>query len=286
MIDPQASWKRTQDAMRALTMATPQLTRPAPRMPFAVNIGPDRHLGFAEMSFIEIREIRTSLGGTVNDVVLTVLAGALRRYLMQHGHAVDGVEVRVAVPVNVRLEGEQGALGNRVSMMLTSLPLGEADAAKRYQLVQQHVNSLKQGNQAAGLEFLSRLGSFAPAPVHALVGMMPAANTLVNLICTNVPGPMIPLYAVGQLLLEHYPLVPLSLGMGLGVGVTSYNHHLFFGLTADPKALPDIDFLKECVEKSFLELRDAAGVSATDVPDFSGQGNNHKSAAPTTVASA
>jgi WS/DGAT/MGAT family acyltransferase len=283
MIDPQAQWKRTQDLMRAFTLASPYLTRPATRLPFSVTIGPERHLGFSEMSFIEIREIRTSLGGTVNDVVLTVLAGALRRYLLQHGHQVDNLEVRVAVPVNVRLEGEQGALGNRVSMMLTSLPLGEPDAAKRYAAIQTHVNSLKEGHQAAGLEMLSRLGSLTPAPLQAMFGMLPSANTMVNMICTNVPGPMIPLYAVGQLLLEHYPLVPLSLGMGLGIGVTSYNHHLFFGLTADPKAVPDIDFLKQCVDESFLELRDAAGVSASDVPVFAG---NHKPAAPTAVATA
>jgi diacylglycerol O-acyltransferase len=283
MIDPQAQWKRAQDAMRAFTLASPYLTRPAPRTPFAVTIGPDRHLGFSEMSFIEIREIRTSLGGTVNDVVLTVLAGALRRYLLQHGHQVDGVEIRVAVPVNVRLEEEQGALGNRVSMMLTSLPLGEGDAARRYRAIQEHVNSLKQGNQAAGLELLSRLGSLTPAPLQALFGMIPSPNTLVNMICTNVPGPMIPLYSVGHLLLAHYPLVPLSMGMGLGVGVTSYNHRLYFGLTADPKAVPDIHFLKECVDESFLELRAAAGVSATDVPVFAG---NHIPATPTTVASA
>jgi diacylglycerol O-acyltransferase len=94
------------------------------------------------------------------------------------------------------------------------------------------------------------------------------------MICTNVPGPMIPLYCVGHLLLDHFPLVPLSLNMGLGAGVTSYNHKLFFGLMADPNVMPDVDFLKQCIDESYLELRAAAGVDIFDLPEFVGIRSN------------
>ncbi len=268
MFDPQANLRRAQDTMRAISATTPWMTRSAPRTPFAVTLGPERRAAFSEVSFVEIREIRTTLGGTVNDVVLAILAGALRRYFLAHGHQVDGVDLRVGVPVNVRLEEEQGALGNRVSLMLASLPLGEADPVRRLERIKERVESLKQTNQAADFELLSRLASSAPAPLHAMAGFMTTTNTMLNLICTNVPGPMIPLYSLGHLMLDHYPLVPLSMGMGLGAGVTSYNQRLYFGLMSDPKAVPDIDVLKQFVDESFLELRAAAGVSVTDLPEL------------------
>jgi hypothetical protein len=110
-----------------------------------------------------------------------------------------------------------------------------------------------------------RMASLVPVPVQAMLGQN-ANNTAVNLICTNVPGPMIPLYSVGHLMLEHYPLVPLSFNLGLGVGVTSYNQRLFFGLMTDPNVVPDPERLKQCVDESFLELRAAAGVDVSDLP--------------------
>jgi diacylglycerol O-acyltransferase len=110
-----------------------------------------------------------------------------------------------------------------------------------------------------------------------LAGLTPFDNTVVNLICTNVPGPMIPLYSVGHLMLDHYPLVPLSLNLGLAVGVTSYNQRLYFGLMADPNAVPSVEHLQQCLEESFFELRSAAGVSPSDVPELA-----HQAAAPPT----
>jgi hypothetical protein len=111
-----------------------------------------------------------------------------------------------------------------------------------------------------------RLGSNLPAGLQQVNGYMSAGGeSIVNLICTNVPGPMIPLYSVGHLLLAHYPFVPLSFNMGLGVGVTSYNQRLFFGVMTEPNLVPDYEFLGECFRDSFLELRGAAGVPASDI---------------------
>ena len=284
IMDPVSRLRRAQDVVRALSLASPSTLLPAPRMPFTTALGRTRRVAFSDMSFVEIREIRTSLGGTVNDVVLAVLAGALRRYLSSHGHAVDGVELRVAVPVNVRLEEEQGVLGNRVSCMVVGLPLGEADPAARLNSIRERQDELKQANQAGGFELLMRLATYTPVPVQAAMGASPIINTAVNLICTNVPGPMIPLYSVGHLMLAHYPLVPLSLNMGLGVGVTSYNQRLYFGLMVDPNAVPDVERLKQCLDESFLELRDAAGVPISDLPAFRSQAGNHGEAAVTSTA--
>ncbi|OGO49680.1 MAG: hypothetical protein A2148_00470 [Chloroflexi bacterium RBG_16_68_14] len=275
VIDPRPRLRQAQDVFRALTTASPWLARPAPRTSFSVRLSPERQVAFSEMSFVEIREIRTSLGGTVNDVVLTILAGALRRYLTLHGNSVDGLDLRVAIPVNVRMEDEHGSLGNRISAMLTLLPIGEPDPAERLRIIRERLDQLKQESQAGTVELLTRLMSLTPAPLQALAGLAPPVNTLVNLICTNVPGPMIPLYSVGHLMLAHYPLVPLSFDMGLGIGVTSYNQRLYFGLMVDPNAVPDVERLKECLDKSFLELRDTAGVRPTDLPSFTGPSGNH-----------
>ena len=272
VVDPVRRLRETGDAIRALATATPWLTRPAPRTSFMCELSKQRHVAFSEVSFIEIREIRRALGGTVNDVVLAILTGALHKYGAEHGGF--GAEPRVMIPVNVRIEEEEGALGNRVSAMITPLPVHESDPAQRMKMIEERIGELKQENQGGTIERVLRMTSYAPAAVHAAVGMAPVANPMVNLICTNVPGPMIPLYAVGHLLLAHYPLVPLSLDMGLGVGVTSYNQKLYFGLMADPRAVPDLDVLKRCLDDSFLELRAAAGVDATDLPPINVQPSN------------
>lgn len=268
-VDPMTRWRQAQETVRAFRTSYPWAFRPAPQTPFSMPLCKDRRVGVTEVSFPEIREIRSSLGGTVNDVVLAVLAGALRRYMLSHGHSVEGVELRVAVPVNVRLEDEKGALGNRISAMMPTLPLGEPDAATRLRLIKDQVNYLKTENQASAFELLSRFAALVPVPIQA---MGVAYNNMVNLICTNVPGPMIPLYSVGHLLLTHYPFVPLSLNMGLGVGVTSYNQKLFFGLMADPHAVPDLETLRGNVDDSFLELRAAAGVRPSELPSINGHG--------------
>lgn len=274
VLNPRPRFQRAQDAVRTLTNASPWMSRPAPRTPLTTRLTAERQVAFSEMSFPEIREIRSSLGGTVNDVVLAILTGALRGYLDSRGYDVAGEEPRVGVPVNVRVEDEEGAMGNRISMMLTPLPIGEADPAKRLEAVRTRLDQLKQENQAGAMALFTRLGAYAPAPWHAFAGALPPINTAVNMICTNVPGPMIPLYSVGHLLQAFYPLVPLSMDMGIGIGVTSYNQKLFFGIMADPQAVPDIERMKEFIDESYLALRDAAGVQPSDMPDIGARSTN------------
>jgi WS/DGAT/MGAT family acyltransferase len=281
LLNPQTRVREAEAVSRAFRSIAPWLARPAPRLPFMRTLTGQRRTAFAEVSFPEIREVRTTLGGTVNDVVLAVIAGALRRYLEANDYGVDGLGVRIAVPVNVRLEDEKEALGNRVSAMFVELPVGEADPIQRMGLIRDRMDLHKRENHAGAMEMLIRATTMTPVPLQALMGAT-AMNTMVNMICTNVPGPMIPLYAVGHLLLDHYPLVPLSLGMGLGAGVTSYNHKLYFGIMVDPNAVPDWERLSSCLDESFLELRGAAGVSPTDLPAFLGPNSQALAAAAAT----
>jgi len=224
-------------------------------------------LACSEFSFAEIRGIRASCGGTVNDVVLTVLSGALGRYLEMHGESTQDRKVRILAPVNVRREDERGNLGNRVSMLLIEAPAGEHDPVTRLRTITETTEKLKRQNVASGTEILADLLGAVPPAIQSLAGLMPPPpNNLANLVCTNIPGPMIPLYSVGHRLQAHYPMMPLAWEMGVGCGVTSYDQKLYFGLMADPNAAPDVARLKEFLDQAFVELRSAAGVDRSDLP--------------------
>lgn len=265
LLDPELG-QRLWRFNRALETAAPLLLRPVAKMPFNRPLTGQRRIAWVEMPFAEIRAIRSCLGGTVNDVVLAVVAGALGRYLALHGQNTDGLELNTMVPVNVRREDEPGTLGNRISVMLVALPVGIKDPIARLNTIRERMDLLKRVDQAGAVERLLELISWAAPPLIALAGGLPQRNTALHLNCTNVPGPMIPLYTVGHRMVAHYPLIPLSWDLGLGVGVTSYNQRLYFALMVDPNAVPDVERLREFLEESFQELRLAAGVPLTDLP--------------------
>jgi len=258
---------RTRTALRSFEATQPYMTNPVARAPFNKPLTRERKLACSEFSFAEIRGIRASCGGTVNDVVLTVLAGALGRYLEMHGESTQGRKVRILAPVNVRREDERGNLGNRVSMLLIEAPAGEHDPVARLKTITETTERLKRQNVASGTEILGDLLGAVPPAIQSLAGLLPPPpNNLANLVCTNIPGPMIPLYSVGHRLLAHYPMMPLAWEMGIGFGVTSYDQKLYFGLMADPNAAPDVGRLKEFLDQAFVELRSAAGVDRSDLP--------------------
>ena len=262
-----AGESRTRTALRSLEETQPYLANPVSRAPFNKPLTRERRLACSEFSFAEIRGIRASCGGTVNDVVLTVLAGALGRYLEMHGENTRDRKVRILAPVNVRREDERGNLGNRVSMLLIEAPAGEPDPVARLKTITETTERLKRQNVASGTEILGDLLGGLPPAIQSLVGLLPPPpNNLANLVCTNIPGPMIPLYSVGHRLLAHYPMMPLAWEMGVGCGVTSYDQKLYFGLMADPNAAPDVARLKEFLDQAFVELRSVAGVDKSDLP--------------------
>lgn len=267
LLKPRARVRRSGQILRAFEQLAPLFTQSAPKTPFNAPLSGRRSIAWNEMAFAEIRGIRRALGGTVNDVALTIVGGALQRYLELHGQSTEGLDLRVMTPVNIRREDEKGTLGNRISQMFVALPVGISDPVERARVVRERMEALKQANQAGAVDTFFQMFDLAPVPLIAMMGSGPwVSNTLLNLVCTNVPGPMIPLYCVGHRLLAHYPLVPIAWELGLGVAITSYDQKLYFGLLADTKVVPDVQRLKEFVDQSFMELRTAAGVTPTDLP--------------------
>lgn len=260
---------RTRSIGRAIETSRPYMTVPVVRAPFNQPLRKDRKLACSEFSFAEIRAIRQSVGGTVNDVCLAVLGGAVGRYLEMHKQTTEGRSLRVLTPVNVRREDEKGALGNRVSMLLVEVPVGVRDPIERLKLINARTTALKERQVADGVNVLSEMSADVPPWLQSFMASLPTPpNTFANMVCTNVPGPMIPLFTVGHRLIAHYPLVPLGWEMGVGCGVTSYNQKLYFGLMADAHSAPDIERMKEFLDQAYVELRSAAGVAKSDIPQM------------------
>jgi diacylglycerol O-acyltransferase len=231
----------------------------APPSPFNVRIGPHRRFTWVRAELDEFKSIKNSLGGTVNDVVLAVVSGALGRYMRLRGHATD-VPLRAMVPVSVRADVERGALGNRVAAMWAPLPVAITDPVQRLLEISAAMRELKDSGQAVGAQVLTELSGFAPPTIMAQAARLQARQRLFNLVVTNVPGPQIPLYMLGRELDAIYPMVPLAENTALGIAIMSYNGQLNFGLVADYDAIEDVETLAEELRSSIDELAAVAGV--------------------------
>jgi diacylglycerol O-acyltransferase / wax synthase len=243
------------EAMGALAWAG---LNPAPKTDLNVNVGPHRRVEFVRASLSEFKSIKNVLGGTVNDVVLAVVAGALRRFLIHRGVDTRGLELKAMVPMSTRAEGEEGALGNRVTSMAAPLPVYEEEPALRLSIVKEAMKDVKSSKQAVGAEMVMSLSGFAPPTILGQAARLQASQRFVNLLVTNVPGPQFPLYSNGHKLVDLFPMAPLAANQALNVAVMSYNGQLGFGLLADYDAMPDLGFFAESVEKSITELAQAA----------------------------
>jgi diacylglycerol O-acyltransferase len=232
----------------------------APSSPFNVRIGPHRRFTWVEAELAQLRAIKNALGGTVNDVVLAVVTGALARYMRRHGHETDGVTLKAMVPVSVRADIERGVLGNRVAAMSAPLPVGLEDPVARLLQIRHDMQEVKDSGQAVGAQVITRLSGFAPPTIMAQAARLQARQRLFNLVVTNVPGPQMPLYVLGRELLNMYPLVPLAENTALGIAVVSYNGRMNFGLNADYDALADVEGLAGDLGVALDELAAAAGV--------------------------
>ncbi|MBV9606932.1 MAG: wax ester/triacylglycerol synthase family O-acyltransferase [Solirubrobacterales bacterium] len=238
----------------------------APPSPFNVRIGPHRRFTWVRADLAEFKAIKNSLGGTVNDVVLAAVAGALGNYMRLHGQPTDGVELRAMVPVSIRADIERGALGNRVAAMWAALPVGITDPVARLHTLSEEMQDVKSSGQAVGAEILTRLSGFAPPTIMAQAARLQARQRLFNLVVTNVPGPQFPLYLLGRELEAIYPMVPLAENTALGIAILSYNGQLNFGLVADYDALADVEVLADELRASIEALAAAAGVPPSAGP--------------------
>lgn len=218
-----------------------------------------RHFTSVPIALADLKAVKTRLGGTVNDVVLAVCAGALRHLLLSRPDGLPhGGNLRAQVPVNIRPEERQHALGNELTSLFVELPVGEPDPLERYRRVLERAEQLKAGSQRAGGKTILDLADMGPPLAGGLLARSMFGTTrMFNLTITNVPGPQQPLYAFGARLRAILPLVPLFAGHAVGIAVVSYDGNVVFGLNADRLAAPDLAVLAEGVEQTFAELRDA-----------------------------
>jgi len=236
------------------------MTAMSPPVPFNAPLSTRRQFAWATFAFPEIRAIRQALGGTINDVVLAVVAGALGRYLRGRGYRTEGVTLWAICPVSLRRPDERGALGNRVSVMVVPLYVGIDDPVARLAAERAAVEQLKAQDQAGAFFEMSQMGNAIPPAWQALAAQIDPPFTLINTASSNVPGPQIPLYLRGRALLGWCGLAPLGARMGLFNGIISYNQQLAISATVDPALVPDVWTYVECLRDSFAELRAAAAL--------------------------
>jgi diacylglycerol O-acyltransferase / wax synthase len=230
----------------------------APTSPINSPIGPYRRFAWVRMELAELKRIKDLAGGTVNDVLVACVAGALGRHLRSRGASLEGLELRALVPVSVRASDEHGALGNRVSAMMAPLPIWCEDPLERLHTVTETMGDLKSSSQAVGASLLTEATDFAPPTVAAQAARLQSRQRFFNTVVTNVPGPQFPLYLLGRELQGIFPMVPLAKNQTVCFGIMSYNGQVNFGVTADYDSMPQLDALAEDLEASMAELSEAA----------------------------
>jgi diacylglycerol O-acyltransferase len=255
---PQETVRSALEAAEALGEVAWAGLNPAPDTPLNVPIGPHRRIHWVRSRLDDFKAIKNSLGGTVNDAVITVVSGALRRWLRARGVRTEGLELRALVPVSIRSGDQQGSLGNRIAAMRGPLPVYVGDPVERLRIVRQAMTGLKESKQALGAEVLAGLQGFAPPTILAQASRLNFSTRLFNLIVTNVPGPQFPLYMLGRKLEEIVPIAFLPEDHAMAVAVLSYDGGVDFGILGDYDALRDIAELGEFIEQSLDELLDAA----------------------------
>jgi diacylglycerol O-acyltransferase len=232
----------------------------APPSPLNVRIGPHRRFAWVDGDLAVFKAVKNALGGTVNDVVLAAVAGALRSHYVARGYDTD-TELKAMVPISVRAESERGALGNKVTAMYAPLPIGLADPIARYRAIHEAMRGLKESGQAVGADVLTSLADFAPPTILSQAARLQTVQRFFNLTVTNVPGPQFTLYLIGRPLRRLYPLVPLVENAALGIAIMSYDGRIDFGLLADYDALPDLDDVAAGLDAAIAELAAVAGAA-------------------------
>jgi len=223
--------------------------------PINADIGPHRRFDWHMMDLAEVKVIRKALGGSLNDIVLTVVTGATRRFLQRRFVDPSRIDFRVLAPVSVRSEDERGSLGNRVSAWVVDLPIGEDDPRRQLEMIAKTTAELKDSRRAVGAEVLTQVAEWTPSTLLSLAGRNMTRLLPFNMVVTNVPGPQFPMYMLGAKLLETFPHIPLMDNLGLGVALLSYNGKLCWGFSADYDLLPDLSAFVRAIRESFEELR-------------------------------
>jgi len=232
--------------------------------PLNGKVGPHRRFDWIDVPLDRLKAIRRSLGCTINDVVLTAVTGAVREYLAYRGVPPERTLFRVSAPVSVRREEERGKLGNRVSSWLIPLPIREADPLRQLEAIVHQTQELKQSRQALGVEMMMGVAEWTPSILLSLGAR--SISGPVHTIVTNVPGPQFPLYLCGARLRALYPQAPLLDGMGLAIGLISYDGSVHWGIVSDPDLVPDADVFVDLLSAALRRLAEAAGLGPAATP--------------------
>jgi WS/DGAT/MGAT family acyltransferase len=236
--------------------------RPGSPLFFNEKIGPHRRVHAVKVPLQDLKDVKSAFGGTVNDVVLSVIGEAVGRWLDERSDAVPDV-LRVFAPVSVRDDSFRYKLGNLVSGMVVEVPLSPMTPQKRLALVTAATGDLKRSRQAVAAHTLSNLANFAPATIQALAGRVVTSQAqwsrqaVVNLVATNIPGPQFPFYTGGAELIDVWPLVAIYHSLGLNVAIVSYNGSVHFGLLADRDLVPDLDQFARHLGESVADFKRA-----------------------------
>ena len=250
-----AVWNTTRLPWRSLFKLSGKMVSPRPDLFFNRKIGPQRTGRGLKVPLSAFKALKDRFGCTVNDAVLAVVSEGLHRWFKARGESVPE-RVRVFCPVSVRGDEGRGRGGNQISGMVLELPTGDLTMEARLRSIKITTGDLKRTRQAVAADKLAGLADWAPPTLLVLAGrLMSNPQGGANINVTNVPGPQFPLYSGGAQLLEVWPFAPLYPSMGLGVAIVSYNGEAYFGLTADPGIVPD-------VEAFTAQLRDAAAQCA------------------------
>jgi diacylglycerol O-acyltransferase len=258
MAHPERAMARARDVAEGVGELVWAGLNPAPETPLNVPIGPHRRFVGVTASLEDFKTVKNAFGGTVNDVVLAIVAGALRTFLISRGRRTEGVEMRALVPVSVRTEDDQGTAGNRIVVMRGPLPVYIADPLNRLRFVSHAMDGLKESKQALGAEVIAGAQNFAPPTILAQASRLNFSTRLFNLIVTNVPGPQFPLYVLGREMVLAIPVAFLPENHALAIAIMSYNGQMNFGLLGDFDRLPDIDAVGENIREELSGLVAAA----------------------------
>lgn len=258
--DPQSVKDKLNETLPILRETLGTWSKSASSTPLNQKIGPHRRFDWNAHDLSAIKAIKNALGGTVNDVVLAIVAGALRRFFRQRGigdQALAALDYRVYIPVSVRAKSQAGTLGNQVAMVILDLPLGHDDPKMRLETIRAATADLKNSKQALGAKMMVEAGEWTPATLVTVAARLGYGNRA-NLIVTNVPGPQVPLYLLGSRMVGTYPLVPLYQNHALGIALFSYAQKIYWGFNADWDLVPDLHDFVEHVDAAFDELVQAA----------------------------
>ena len=256
---PARSIERAREAAEGVGQVVWTLVSSEPETPMNVALGPHRRVTWASTDLDRLKAVKNGLGGTVNDVFLAVVTGALARWLRARGVDTKGLELYGCVPVSVRADNERSSLGNKITMMSCPLPVYAGDPRERYRIVREAMQGLKDSKRALGAETIAGLQDFAPPTIFAQASRLNFSSRLYNLLVTNVPGPQFPLNLLGRELEQLVPIPFLGPEKALAIAIMSYNGGAHVALMGDYDALDDLDDIAIWISDEIAALTEVAG---------------------------